>query len=67
MEEGDICLEKIDGANNLTDMLTKFVDVKVMQNLNWYSAIKKDVDDRLKIKFLVDYISLIRVWSPLFR
>ena len=26
-EEGDMCLEKIDGAKNPTDILTKYVDV----------------------------------------
>ena len=28
VEDGDMCLEKIEGAKNLADMLTKCVDVE---------------------------------------
>ena len=31
VEEGDMCLKKIDGANNPTDMLTKCVDVEKLK------------------------------------
>ena len=31
VEDGDMCLEKIEGAKNPTDMLTKCVDVRKMR------------------------------------
>ena len=42
VEDGDMCLEKIEGAKNPADMLTKCVDVgelKLCQNLGWSSVV----------------------------
>ena len=46
-----MCLEKIEGAKNPTDMLTKYVDVGKlagnMQNLGW-SSIVVATDDAVR-------------------
>ena len=41
VDDGDMCLQKIEGEKNPLDMLTKCVDVEtgVMQNFGWSSVV----------------------------
>ena len=48
-----MCFEKIEGAKNPANMLTKCVGVGILRLCK-----TEDIHDRLRMKFLVDGISL---------